>query len=193
MSTRPSALTSLATILALIGLLTLAGTAVAAEMTLTATLEGGDAETPPGDPDGSGSASIVVDPEAGTLCWEFSTTNVGPGSASHIHAGAAGVAGDVVVPLDTDGFEESSEGCIEPMEDAAALQAIVDSPADYYVNIHTADFPGGAVRGQLAAAPGNTSVATSTGVSAVTLLGLALVAAALTLGVVLRRPARDRR
>lgn len=193
MRTRPSALASLATILAMIGLLTLAGTVVAAETTLTATLEGGDAETPPGDPDGSGTASIVVDPAAGTLCWEFSTTNVGPGSASHIHAGAAGVAGDVVVPLDTDGFEESSEGCIEPMEDAAVLQDILDSPADFYVNIHTDEFPGGAVRGQLAAAPANTSVATSDGISPVTLLGLALVAAGLLMGAVLRRPLGARR
>lgn len=193
MRTRPSALASLATILAMIGLLTLAGTVVAAETTLTATLEGGDAETPPGDPDGSGTASIVVDPAAGTLCWEFSTTNVGPGNASHIHAGAAGVAGDVVVPLDTDGFEESSEGCIEPMEDAAVLQDILDSPADFYVNIHTDEFPGGAVRGQLAAAPANTSVATSDGISPVTLLGLALVAAGLLMGAVLRRPLGARR
>ena len=192
MRTRPSALASLATILALVGLLTLAGTVVAAEMTLTATLAGGDAEIPPGDPDGSGTASIVVDPAAGTLCWEFSTENVGPGSASHIHAGAAGVAGDVVVPLDTDGFEESSEGCIEPMEDAAALQEIVDSPADFYVNVHTADFPGGAVRGQLSAAPGNTSVAAVDGMSPLALVGLALLAAGMLLGIALRRPVRAR-
>lgn len=193
MRTRPSALASLATILALIGLMTLAGTVVAAETTLTATLAGGDAETPPGDPDGSGTATITVDPTAGTLCWEFSTENVGPGSASHIHAGAAGVAGDVVVPLDTDGFEESSEGCITPMEDAAVLQDIVDSPADFYVNVHTADFPGGAVRGQLAAAPANTSVAASTGISPLAMVGLALIAAGLLLGVALRRPVRARR
>lgn len=179
--------------LALGSVLVMAGTVLAAETTLTATLAGVTEGENPGDEDGSGTAIIVIDPAAGTACWNLTAENIEPVTQSHIHIGAEGESGDVVVPLDTDGFTGSSEGCIEPMEDAAALQAIVDSPADYYVNIHTADFPGGAVRGQLAAAPGNTSVATSTGVSAVTLLGLALVAAALTLGVVLRRPARDRR
>jgi hypothetical protein len=189
MRTRRSALASLATVLALTGILTLAGGALAAETTLSATLAGADAEIPPGDPDGSGTASIVIDPAAGTLCWDFSTTNVGAGTMSHIHAGAAGVAGDVVVPLDTDGFEESSEGCIEPMEDAAALQEILDSPADFYVNVHTDEFPGGAVRGQLAAAPGNTAVAGSSAAPMVALLGTILLIGAVAL-VAARRPVR---
>ena len=71
MRTRRSALASLATVLALTGILTLAGVTLAAETTLSATLAGGDAEVPPGDPDGAGTASIVIDPAAGTLCWDF--------------------------------------------------------------------------------------------------------------------------
>lgn len=147
--------------LALIGtlilLLSLAGTAAAAEETLTATLEGGDAEVPPGDPDGSGSATIVIDVAEGTLCWEITIESVDPentATASHIHVGDPGVAGDVVVGLDTDGFTDSTEGCIEPMEDAAPLQAILDAPEGHYVNVHSEDWPGGAVRGQLAAESG---------------------------------------
>ena len=189
MRTRRPALASLATALALIGILTMASLALAAETTLSATLAGGDAEVPPGDPDGSGSASIVIDPAAGTLCWDFSTTDVGAGTMSHIHAGAAGVAGDVVVPLNTDGFEESSEGCIEPMEDAAVLQEILDAPGDYYVNVHTEEFPGGAVRGQLATAPGNTAVAGAAPAPLLGLLGALLLIGAMAL-IVARRPAR---
>lgn len=189
MRTRRPALASLAIALALTGILALAGVALAAETTLSATLAGGDAEVPPGDPDGSGTASIVIDPAAGTLCWDFSTTNVGPGTMSHIHAGAAGAAGDVVVPLDTDGFEESSEGCIEPMEDAAVLQEILDAPGDYYLNVHTEEFPGGAVRGQLAAAPGNTSVSGPSSGPLAGLLGALLLVSALAL-VAARRPTR---
>jgi hypothetical protein len=137
--------------------LLIATAALAAETTLTTTLRGGDAEVPPGDPDGSGSASVTIDPATGQVCWEITVMNIMPATASHIHVGEAGVAGGVVVPLDTDGFEGSSEGCVED-QDADALQAIIDDPAGHYVNVHTSDYGGGAVRGQLGAAP-DTAVA----------------------------------
>jgi hypothetical protein len=114
---------------------------------------------------------------------------------SHIHVGAEGVSGDVVVPLDVDGFEGSSEGCIEPMEDAAALQAIVDDPAGYYVNLHTDEFQGGAIRGQLAASttPPNTAMtpasAGSLGIMAM-VLGAAFLAASVLIGARLVLPRR---
>ncbi len=41
-----------------------------------------------------------------------------------------------------------SEGCVK-VDRALALE-ILKRPADYYVNVHNAEFPGGAVRGQLA-------------------------------------------
>jgi len=65
---------------------------------------------------------------------------------AHIHKGAAGVAGGVVVPLapPTNGM---SEGCAPLAADV--LSAILATPSDYYVNIHTALFPKGALRGQL--------------------------------------------
>ena len=122
----------------------------AAEETFTADLTGA-AEVPSGDEDGSGTATITIDVQAGTLCYEIEVADIEPATASHIHVGAAGVAGDVVIALDVDGFEGSTSGCIEPMEDAQALQDITDDPAGYYVNVHTEDFPGGAVRGQLVA------------------------------------------
>ena len=128
----------------------LVGTVAAAEETFTATLSG-EVEVPAGDPDGSGSATIVIDYEAGTLCYEIEVADIEPATASHIHIGAEGEAGDIVINLDTDGFEGSTEGCIEPMEDAQALFDIAEDPAGYYVNVHTADYPGGAVRGQLEA------------------------------------------
>ena len=168
--------------LALLGalalLLSLASVASAAEETFTATLEGGAAETPPGDPDGSGSATIVIDVEAGTLCWEITVENIMPATASHIHEAPPGEAGPVVVPLDADGFEGSSEGCIEPMEDAAQLQEIVDDPAAYYVNVHTSDYQGGAVRGQLAAAETPNTALRPSPASPLVLLGVAFLLAA---------------
>lgn len=137
----------LAAALGLVASLAMAGTVLAAETVLTADLAG-DAET---DADGTGTAMVVLDPDAGTACWELSVENLEPVAQSHIHVGAEGVSGDVVVPLDVDGFEGSSEGCVED-QDAATLQAVIDDPSGHYVNVHTADFPGGAIRGQLVGA-----------------------------------------
>lgn len=152
MRNRSRTVLPLALALGLTASLALAGVATAAETTLTAELAGVTEGESPGDPDGSGTATIVIDPAAGTACWELSAEGIGPVLQSHIHVGAEGESGDVVVPLDVDGFEGTSEGCIDPMEDAAVLQEIVDSPAGYYVNLHTEEFPAGAIRGQLAAA-----------------------------------------
>jgi hypothetical protein len=153
MRTRTRTSLALAMALGLIASLAVASTVFAAETTLTATLAG-DAET---DDDGSGTASIVLDPDAGTACWDMSAADIDPVVASHIHVGAAGESGDVVVPLDVAGFEGTSEGCTEDV-DADTLQAIIDDPAGYYVNLHTEPFPGGAIRGQLAAANPNTAL-----------------------------------
>ena len=166
-----------------------AGGAAAAETRLSTQLTGGATEVPPGDPDGSGSATITIDPQAGTLCYEITVQNIQPATASHIHVAPPGEAGPVVVPLDVDGFEGSTEGCIEPMEDAQALQDIVDDPAAHYVNIHTADFPGGAVRGQLGQAPAPNTATTPAPAATVlvTLLGALALLSAIAV-VFARRP-----
>ena len=146
MRTPPRGNLALAVALGLVASLALAGIVAAAETTLTAQLAG-SAET---DEDGTGTATLVLDPDAGTACWEMTAEGIDPVTVSHIHEGAEGVDGGVVVDLDLDGFEGTSEGCNEAAE-ADALQAIIDDPAGYYVNLHNEAFPGGAIRGQLAA------------------------------------------
>lgn len=154
MRTRTPFLVAMAVVAA--GLMS-AGAVLAATTTLTAALKGGSAETPVGDPDGSGTASITIDPVTRQVCWNITVTNIAPAVASHIHAGAAGVSGGVVVPLDIAGFTGSTTGCAAAPA-AADLQAILANPAGFYVNVHTADFPAGAVRGQLSAATSNTAL-----------------------------------
>lgn len=108
----------------------------------------GAAEVPgPGDPDGSGSAVITVNHGLAQVCWELSVTGIAPATAAHVHVGPAGVAGPVVVPLSppTSG---TSSGCASVNPDLA--KAILKNPEAYYVNVHNADFPAGAIRGQLA-------------------------------------------
>jgi hypothetical protein len=147
----------LALVLGVAASLALSSLALAAETNLTADLAGVTEGENPGDADGSGTAAIVIDPAAGTACWTLEVADIEPVTQSHIHVGAAGESGDVVVPLDVDGFDGSSEGCTEG-QDADALQAIIDEPAGYYVNIHTADYPAGAIRGQLVEGQPNTAL-----------------------------------
>lgn len=173
---RPTLVLALA--LGLVASLAVAGVVMAAETTLTADLAG-SAET---DEDGSGTATVVLDPDAGTACWTFSVENIDPVTVSHIHEGAEGTDGGVVVDLDLDGFEGSSEGCNDAA-DADALQAIIDNPGGYYVNVHNEAYPGGAIRGQLAAESPNTALANPAGpLAPLTVLGALAIIAAMAIG-----------
>lgn len=191
MRTRPVAPIAIAAILALLAGLALAGVAMAAPTTLSTTLAGGATETPPGDPDGSGTASVTIDPATGQVCWNITVNNIAAATQSHIHTGAAGVSGGVLVPLDVDGFTGSTQGCVEG-QDKAALQSIIDNPAGFYVNVHTADYKPGAVRGQLAAGAPNTAMAPPVG-SPLALLGVLLLLAAALVGLRFARPIVSRR
>ena len=113
-----------------------------------ATLSGAN-EVPPADPDGSGSAEIILNVGQGTVCWDITVADIVlPAAASHIHLAPAGVNGDVVVPLSPPDATGRSSGCRENV-DPALIQAIIDFPDAYYVNVHNSVYPGGAVRGQL--------------------------------------------
>ncbi len=176
MRTPPRGNLALAVALGMVASLALAGVVTAAETTLTAQLAG-SVET---DEDGTGTATLVLDPDAGTACWELTAEGIDPVTISHIHEGTEGVDGGVVVDLDLDGFEGTSEGCNEAAE-AETLQAIIDDPAGYYVNLHNEAFPGGAIRGQLAAETPNTALPATDQSAA--WLGSLLVAAAAVLGI----------
>lgn len=107
----------------------------------------GAAEVPgPGDPDGSGTATIRLNVGQGEVCFELAVSGIAAATASHIHVAPAGVAGPVVVPLapPTSG---TSSGCVAA--DPDLIKNIVKNPQGYYVNVHNAEFPAGALRGQL--------------------------------------------
>jgi hypothetical protein len=108
----------------------------------------GSVEVPAGDPSGSGTALIRLNVAEGLVCFKLTATGVDPLTAAHIHHGAVGVAGPVVVPLippsPTTG---TSKGCVSA--DPALIQDILNNPSQYYVNVHNAKFPAGALRGQL--------------------------------------------
>ena len=108
----------------------------------------GAAEAPnAGDPDGSGTASVTVNPGQGRICYELTVQNIAPATAAHIHEAPVGVAGPVRVTLAAPSDGDSSS-CVDVSRELAL--EILKDPADYYVNVHNAAFLSGAVRGQLA-------------------------------------------
>jgi hypothetical protein len=124
--------------------LVVAGGATAAAQkgsSLHATLTG-KAETPKGDPNGVGTAEIKI--TGRRVCWEIKVARVQTIVAAHIHKGRPGTAGPVVVPF---GKVFKAKGCTTTT--AALAAAIERTPSAYYVNVHNAKYPGGALRGQL--------------------------------------------
>ena len=106
----------------------------------------GEAETPAGDPVGTGTATVRLRAGQGQLCYQLSVKNLAA-VAAHVHRGAEGTAGPVVVPLTTPNETGAASGCAAAARTLVA--AILANPGSYYVNVHTSDFPAGAVRGQL--------------------------------------------
>ena len=101
-----------------------------------------------GDLDGTGSAKITVNPGQGEVCHELSVEDITlPAIGAHIHEGVAGENGPVVVPLVPPDANGVSSGCAQVSRELAL--AIIQDPENYYVNVHTTDFPDGALRGQL--------------------------------------------
>jgi hypothetical protein len=101
---------------------------------------------------GTGTATINIDRNARTLCYTITTSNVAlPLAAAHVHAAPAGQAGPVVIPLFTQPVNAATVGptCLTDL-DKNLLKDIIRNPENYYVNVHNAPFPNGAVRGQLA-------------------------------------------
>lgn len=135
------------TVTTIVAVLALASIAADGGRKFTTDLTGA-AEVPgPGDPDGSGTASITLNPGQGEVCFELTVSDIAAATAAHIHVGPVGVAGPVVVGLapPTSG---SSSGCVSGV-DRDLIKNILQHPEEYYVNVHNAEFPPGALRGQL--------------------------------------------
>ena len=103
----------------------------------------GTNEVPSTTTSATGSATFVLDSLSDQLAYRWSSANMTP-TAVHIHSGAVGITGSVVVPLDITG-----SGSVT----LTALQAASLLMNGYYINVHSADFPNGEIRGQINPAP----------------------------------------
>ncbi len=183
-------------IVALTGLVVLFGAvpAQAKMVSYTATLSP-DEEVPNKGPAGaSGTAKVDINTDTNQVCYELTPSGLSEApTAGHIHTGAKGASGpvhiDFMVPAN------GLKNCVT--SDATKVAAVTGNPAGHYVNIHTASFAAGAIRGQLVEAAATTQPEPSTALprtgaplaGVLAGLGLALTA----VGTATRAAARRRR
>ena len=151
-------------------LVALVAPAVVAQELFRANLTGA-AEVPPCDADGTGTALVTI--TGTTVSYTITVANIDlPPTGQHIHSGAAGVNGPIVVNLPGTWVGNTLTGSTTTTTAQAA--AIIANPSGFYVNVHTSACPGGAVRGQLAA--------TASTIPTASTIGLMALAAILALG-----------
>jgi hypothetical protein len=141
-----------ATTVGLILILALASVATAARRPLFAALNGQneigeDGERGAGDRNGGGSFSAVI--KGRELCFGLAVRDIEDPTMAHIHRGGRNVNGPILVPLThpETGDPGASSACTELSR--SLVRQIRRNPGRFYVNVHNADFPDGAVRGQL--------------------------------------------
>lgn len=118
-----------------------------------------------GDPDGRGEVYVFgIDGDPATLCYVLIVKKIGElsmdpggGRQAHIHVAPRGVNGPIVANLAwpqngqaADCLTEGEAGKF-PGNPPGIVQRILTNPTDFYVNVHNAEYPAGAVRGQLSA------------------------------------------
>lgn len=91
----------------------------------------------------NGNATLSLDRPTRTLSGSVNVDGVTP-TLAHIHAGAAGSAGAVVLPLAVSGSSASLAATVLTQAQLDSLDA-----GELYVNIHSAANPGGEIRGQI--------------------------------------------
>lgn len=138
----------LALTIAAVLLLALPMAAAAGGRPFVVSMDGAQEAPGPGDADGSGTAWFWLNQGQEEICWFYVVEDITlPAVAAHIHIAPPGSPGPVVVPLSAADASGEASGCTTV--EADLIKAIRQDPGSYYVNVHTTDFPAGAVRAQL--------------------------------------------
>ncbi|MEV8636620.1 CHRD domain-containing protein [Streptosporangium sp. NPDC051023] len=100
--------------------------------------------------DGDGQAFAVIRISGGRVSYAVRWNGIAAPTAFHIHQGKAGTNGDVKIGFFGEALPGSAQAVTGDVEaDAGLLAAIKKNPSGFYLNLHTGEFPGGAVRAQL--------------------------------------------
>jgi hypothetical protein len=85
----------------------------------------------------------------GRVCFTLRFRGLDDPVAAHIHSGGAGENGDVVVDFQPEFTDDGARSkCVSAPR--SVRRAIRRRPGRHYVNVHTQEYPNGAIRGQLA-------------------------------------------
>ncbi|MEV0262230.1 CHRD domain-containing protein [Streptomyces sp. NPDC050617] len=107
-----------------------------------------------GDKDGKAIAFLRVQGDKVSFALKY--RGIAAPTAAHVHQGGKGADGDVKIPLlrekkPADG-RTSVSGTVSgtvTVKDRQLLKDLASHPNGFYFNVHTGEFPGGAVRGQV--------------------------------------------
>ncbi|MFE7117487.1 CHRD domain-containing protein [Streptomyces sp. NPDC057654] len=102
-----------------------------------------------GDKDGKAIAFLRVQGDKVSFALKY--RGIATPTAAHVHQGAKGANGDVKIPLlmkKTADGQTSVSGTVT-VKDQQLLKDLESNPNGFYFNVHTGEFPGGAVRGQV--------------------------------------------
>ncbi len=115
-------------------------------VTFQVTLNGAS-EVPPNASTATGTATFTYNTVTYVLSGMVTYQGI-TATASHIHKGAVGVSGGVIFPLGTDPLTSPISFTSAPLDSTQRADLLSGL---YYVNIHSATFPAGEIRGQLGA------------------------------------------
>lgn len=117
-------------------------------MTLKVQLEGAFEVPGPGHPEANGRGELTL--EGNELCVTMDVVDLDDATitGAHVHRGPLGEAGPVVVDIGVPDPAVPSWDDVCVSVDDEFVEAAFAGPELFYVNVHTEEFPDGAVRGQ---------------------------------------------
>ncbi len=132
-------------VVSLLGLVAVLAASAATSATKFEIALKGSNESPAAPASNRGKVELTLNARTGKVCWEFKLARIdGKPNQAHIHKARRGVSGNVVVPL---GAGYKRQGCTTASK--TLVKSILRNPAGFYVNVHNANHPLGAMRGQL--------------------------------------------